>query len=148
MDAESTAEPRKIDRRTLRESRPLWDRLWAKVDQSAGLFGCWLWTGGTVLGRSRNRYGKIQHPGGRRAPWVLVHRQVLEWYVGPAPTRLHQGAHVCHLIEGSAAEAPNTLCCNPAHLVWALHAENEEHKGMTREEWRARTAVTHTEVAS
>lgn len=118
----------------------LWDRLWSKVDQSGGLFACWPWTGAAGYSRSGERYGRLRE-GGRGTPFLLPHRQVLTWYSGPPPSKQHAGAHVCHLVTNSAATAPNTLCCNPAHLIWATRTENELHKVMTRADWAAREAA-------
>jgi hypothetical protein len=78
--------------------RPVADRLWARVDTSAGTAACWLWPGATI----HNGYGVI---GLTRKRNGLVHRVAYESLIGPIP----DGMHLHH-------ECRNRLCVNPAHL--------------------------------
>jgi hypothetical protein len=81
------------------------DRLWSKVDTSAGLDGCWPWTGTT----NRNGYGRLWV--NRR--WATTHRLVYERLVEPIP----EGLTLDHLCR-------NRACCNPTHLEPVTNREN------------------------
>lgn len=73
--------------------------------------GCLEWTGHAVKsnGRDTHRYGRFKI-GGRT---VLAHRFAFELEHGAVPV----GMCVCHRCD-------NPLCCNPAHLFLATHAQN------------------------
>ena len=90
-------------------SRTPAERLWSRVDQSAGPTGCWLWMGGCF----KAGYGAIS-VGGRM---VLTHRLAYELSTGePIPAGV-QIDHICHV----------RRCCNPQHLRDATNKQNHEH---------------------
>lgn len=98
-----------------RARTPLADRLWARVDRSAGEEACWPW-----LGSLNNKgYGQIGEPGGARGVQRLVqtHRAAYETVHGPVP----YGAHVLHKCDTPA-------CCNPSHLFLGTHEDNMRDK--------------------
>ena len=71
--------------------------------------GCWLWT----AARGAGGYGVFKLRGRTRQ----AHRIALITATGCDPAN-RQAAHACG----------NVLCCNPAHLRWATHAENQQDK--------------------
>ena len=88
--------------------RPLWDRLWEKVD----FFGdCWVWQASVT----RHGYGRIGLPGGR---WRFAHRVAYELLVGVIPA----SAELDHLCK-------NPPCVNPDHLEPVTHAVNNARSG-------------------
>lgn len=99
---------------------PLWDRVWSKVDQSAGFDACWLWRGAHSLKRRGHKRPVIQ-TAGRGSKVALVARIMCEWRNGPPPSRAHEAGHIC-------PDGENHRCVNPRHLVWMTRSENELHK--------------------
>lgn len=90
------------------KSGTLAERLWPRVDKSAGDAGCWPWTGS----RLGNGYGQISK-GQRRC--TTTSRAAYELTYGPIP----EGMYVCHTCD-------NPPCCNPAHL-WLGTARANAH---------------------
>lgn len=82
-------------------------RFWSRVDQSAGRFGCWPWTGS----RKEKGYGQTYFMGKN----VRTHRLAYELEYGPVPN----GLLVCHFCD-------NPTCCNPWHLVAATAKDNTQ----------------------
>lgn len=82
------------------------DRLWRRVDRSAGPDACWPWCGS----KNAKGYGTI---GDGPRTW-LTHRAAWVAANGPVP-----GATpcVCHRCD-------NPPCCNPAHLFLGTQADN------------------------
>ncbi|HEY8766071.1 MAG TPA: HNH endonuclease signature motif containing protein [Dehalococcoidia bacterium] len=77
------------------------------TNRSAGLFGCWPWTGVIhPLG-----YGHVNIPGTRNPQ--MAHRASYEFFVGPIPDGLELD-HLCR----------NRGCVNPSHLEPVTHLEN------------------------
>lgn len=81
------------------------ERLWAKVDRSAGPDACW-----PFMGQRTRGYGSLRVSGTARA---MAHRLAYELTVGPIPDGL-QIDHLC-------AYPP---CCNPTHLEPVSAQEN------------------------
>jgi hypothetical protein len=105
-----------------RKLQPLWDRFWAKVDQSAGLDACWPWMGATSKKRGGSRRGHIQL-GRRGSPVILAHVVALALStdgdfvkIDPDTGERLEASHRCHARWGN--------CCNPRHLYWGTAAQN------------------------
>jgi len=102
--------------------RPLADRFWEKVDRSAGLFGCWPWTGAY----SEKRHfpprpviyvAEWTSPEGRRAQLIIpAARLALALHDG-VPLDERAGLHACHLCD-------NPACVRFDHLYWGAREEN------------------------
>lgn len=91
-------------------------RFWAKVDRSAGLFGCWPWQGWIKV----DGYAEIR-PGHQR-----VHRVSYEMVNGPVPKGLELD-HICHNQDLSCiggVTCRHRRCVNPAHLEATTHRQN------------------------
>ena len=91
--------------------KPMRARLLARMDQSAGFFECWPWTGRIA----DNGYGKLRTYGKSRSEVIErgAHRLVYQEFVGPIPEGL-QLDHLCR----------NRECVNPAHLEVVTQRDN------------------------
>lgn len=89
-----------------RRRRPLADRFWEKVDQSAGPAQCWPWTGA----RNQAGYGKIGL--GRYGENEYAHRVSFYLAFGFYPPETTD--HLCS----------NKWCVNPAHLEAVSYVVN------------------------
>jgi len=78
---------------------------WSKVDKSAGVDGCWPWTGYVTT----KGYG-LQRIAGK---YKAVHRVIYQIVNGPLDDSLVMD-HLCR----------NRRCCNPAHLEPVTSQEN------------------------
>jgi hypothetical protein len=94
-----------------RETTPIAERFWAKVDKTAT---CWLWRGSLNV----DGYGRLSVGRGDEKRDVLAHRISWEMHVGPIPEGLVLD-HVC----GTPA------CVNPAHLEPVAQRENVRRAG-------------------
>ena len=98
--------------RSAGKRRPLQERCWEKIDQSAGPDACWPWAGK----RNRHGYGVVSVT---HSTTALAHRLILGFVTGTTITR-----NVLHKCPGGG----NPWCCNPAHLKEGSQAENAQDK--------------------
>ena len=99
----------------LPRSASLEERFWSRVDRSAGLLGCWPWSGAHNL----DGYGQYR-VGGRGGVSWLVHR--LAWVLanGPLPEDTSRGSGGTLVLHS----CDNPPCCNPSHLFLGTHRDN------------------------
>lgn len=89
------------------------ERLWSRVDRSAGPDGCWPWTGA----RLPHGYGRMG-VGSRREQ---TRRTELTHRIAYA---VHTGEDVSGLVVRHRCDNPP--CCNPAHLQLGTMADNTQ----------------------
>lgn len=87
-------------------------RVWRRVEVG-GPDECWLWTGA----KGSSGYGHLNRIG-REGGQVGAHVAALESHLGH---EVPEGMEVMHSCD-------NRLCCNPAHLSFGTHLENEQDK--------------------
>lgn len=91
-------------------TRSLEDRLWEKVDRSAGEDACWPY----MPSINRNTYGMIYDPSATCISKVIgTHRAAYELTYG----KVQEGLFVCHRCNWKP-------CCNPSHLYLGTHQQN------------------------
>ena len=78
-------------------SKTFEERFWEKVDQSAGPFGCWIWTA-----RMDGGNGRIKRPDGSLG---LAHRVAWELTYGAIPEN-----------KDLRRNCENSVCVNPYHM--------------------------------
>lgn len=91
------------------------ERLWGRVDRSAGPDACWPWTGSTSNGYGVIKFDGVQH---------YAHRKVAE---------------LSGLVLGDLSvlhRCDNPLCCNPAHLFLGTHDDNMRDMVAKGRHWR------------
>lgn len=118
---------------TWRDSQPLADRFWLKVDQSGGPDSCWPW----LAGKFNDGYGSFSVQVGdgihteRRAhvvAWELANEK-------PMPDGM-LGCHTCD----------NPPCCNPSHVFPGTpltNAQDRDAKGRGIPKGRKRITKPH-----
>lgn len=126
-DVETGTSQRTAPRRPGPAPQPIATRFWAKVDRSAGWFGCWPWTG--ALNTPSRKL--TTQPAASRRPVFRWHGRAGEpsqvVYAARVALSLHDGVG---LWERAGLEAchscanPDGRCCNPLHLYWGTPEEN------------------------
>lgn len=94
------------------------DRIWDRVDMSAGPDACWPWK----LSIGSHGYGQVGWHDGDRTRVVTAHRAA--WSAAndrPIPDGLTVD-HICR----------NRPCCNPAHLRLLTNTQNASDNGFRR----------------
>jgi len=108
-----------------RFSRPLWDRLWSRVERGPG---CWVWTGC----RSKWGYGQIGSKGRmartHRVSWELTRNR-------PVP----EGLHVLHRCD-------NPPCVRPSHLYVGTDLDNARDRVARGRSWTKLTKADVVEI--
>lgn len=96
----------------------LGERLWSRVDSSAGAHACWPWTGysrddgyGMIIIGSRTT--AFRPVGAHRVAYLVEHRAFLG------------DRHVLHICD-------NPICCNPRHTYPGYPAENARDREARR----------------
>ena len=97
------------------KTTPLEERLWKRVDKSAGEKGCWIWTG-----TCNNGYGQIRSFKYGNNGRIYVHKLVFILSGGNLTTRRPLVLHKCH----EYGFRDNKACCNPLHLKAGSQKEN------------------------
>lgn len=141
MTLDAAVPPVSGQKKMARMGLSLETRFWLKVDRSAGLFACWIWTG-AYSQKDRDRparpvfwYGYVKDDARRvrDCPQVLVPaaRMALSLTDG-VPLYDRVGLEACH----RPAVCANPACVNPAHLYWGTPEENRHDRyGPPHEAW-------------
>jgi hypothetical protein len=115
-----------------RKTKPLAERLAAKVDTSAGPDACHPWTGSVMQASGYGQVSAVSARTGKRT-MRTVHTVAFELAHGPVPA----GKIVLHALKCCKT------CANPAHLRAGTHVEN---MGDAKAEGRLGRRLTKAEV--
>jgi hypothetical protein len=112
-----------------RNSKPLRQRFWAKVDIKKSVDRCWNWTGNISKKTGYPHYSYLKE---KKIISVYAHRFAYTLIIGEIP----KGFLLHHTCE-------NAICCNPSHLVPMQHSPH--HK---LHQWLRRGHPVYIEVCS
>lgn len=104
--------------------RGLLERFEAKIDKSAGLLGCWIWTG--AYNRPSEKFKRKHGAGESRRPVFGITRRDVH-YAHRVALSLADGVPLDERVGLEACHQPwcnNYQCVNPAHLRWDTPAAN------------------------
>jgi hypothetical protein len=97
--------------RNKRRSQDVLERFWSKVDKSGGPDGCWPWTASC----SKDGYGRFRLGGKSLEAPAIAFELTFGW----KPPEVD---HRCR----------NRICCNPKDLRAATRKQNNENRGVQR----------------
>lgn len=103
----------KAKKRKARNTKSIYARHDAMVDKSAGLFGCWNFTGSI---QQQSGYGQVHYKCAKSGKVTKKMAHVVAW----------ESANGCEVPKGMVVRhtCHNPLCQNPAHLLLGTAADN------------------------